>query len=144
MRSLFFGTGPHALFDARPAKGRADRVTPLLALIESFRAAFALPGAPHATRGRLAFGSIRLETPDTNDGKELSGLCRAIEKPLADALRDRASLVTEEARAPALHVLFVDGANAYLGREPRPLGQPVADGHPAPANAGRRAVALDA
>ncbi len=83
-----------------------------------------LPGAPHVTRGHLAFGSIRLETPDTNDGKELSGICRAIEKPLADAMRDRAYLVTEEARAPALHVLFTDGANVYLGASLAPWGSP--------------------
>jgi len=124
VRSLFFATGPHALFDARPAKGRADRVTPILSLIESFRAAFPLPGTPHATRGRLVFGSIRLETPDTNDGKELSGVCRAIEKPLADAMGAGGSLFPEEARAPALHVLFIDGANAYLGASLAPWGSP--------------------
>ena len=115
-----------------------------LALIESFRAAFALPGAPHAARGRLAFGSIRLETPDTNDGKELSGICRAIETPLADAMRDRGSLVTGGSESACAARPVHRRRKCLSRREPRPLGQPVADGHPAPADAGRRAVALDA
>ena len=76
VRALFFGTGAHALLDAKPAKGRPDRVAPVLSLIESFREAFPLPGAPHATRGRLAFGSIRLETADTNEGAHGSGADR--------------------------------------------------------------------
>ncbi len=129
VRALFFGTGPHALLEPAPAKGRADRVTPLATLVDAFRAGFPLPGLPHKARGRLVFGSLRLETPDTNGGKELSGLCRAIERPLADVLRDRGFLDADPG-APALHILFADGAHAYIGASTAPWGSPWAMGIP--------------
>lgn len=123
VRALFFGTGPHALLEPAPGKARADRVTPLVTLVDAFRTGFPLPGAPHRTRGRLACGSLRLETPDTNDGKELSGVCRAIERPLAGILRERGLLDADPA-APALHVLFADGAHAYVGASVAPWASP--------------------
>jgi 23S rRNA (cytidine2498-2'-O)-methyltransferase len=127
IRSLFFGTGPHGLFDPATNKGRPDRVAPLVALIDSFRMEFALPGTPHGARGELQFGELRLETADTNDGKAMSGLCRSIEKPFADALRERCVLVASAANAsgtrlPALHVLLPDGAHAHVGASRAPWG----------------------
>jgi 23S rRNA (cytidine2498-2'-O)-methyltransferase len=78
-----------------------DRVTPLL---EQLRA---LP-APVA--------AIFLETPDTNDGKELSGLCRALERPLREAVRKanfrQATPGQDDVR---LHVCILSGASAYVG-----------------------------
>jgi len=123
IRSLFFGTGPHSLFDAARKKGRPNRVTPLVALVVAFRANFPLPGAPHASRGQLVFGTLHLETPDTNDGKELSGVCKAIAKPLMDDLRDRGALVADNAAGlPALHALFIDGAHVFVGASLAPWG----------------------
>jgi 23S rRNA (cytidine2498-2'-O)-methyltransferase len=121
VRALFFGTGPHQLFDGQRKKGRPDRVAPLAALIDEVRADLALPGASHSSRGRLVFGALHLETPDTNDGKELSGVCKAIAKPLTENLRDRGALVIDAA-LPALHVLFIDGANAFVGASLAPWG----------------------
>jgi 23S rRNA (cytidine2498-2'-O)-methyltransferase len=120
VRSLFFGTGPHALFDPASAKARPDRVTPLVALVDAFRMSFDVPGR----RGEQPFAELRLEMPDTNEGKELSGLCRAIESPLAKALRDCGILADADAggRRPALHVLFVDGAHVCLGASVAPWG----------------------
>jgi 23S rRNA (cytidine2498-2'-O)-methyltransferase len=127
VRALFFGTGPHELFDAAKARGRPDRVAPLIALAEAFRSEFALPGASRASRGHLEFGELRLEIADTNDGKEISGLCRAIERPLHDALRELGilSAANGDARAaplPALHVLLPDGAHVYVGGSRAPWG----------------------
>jgi 23S rRNA (cytidine2498-2'-O)-methyltransferase len=127
IRSLFFGSGPHELFESSKAKGRPDRVVPLVALIESLHTGLALPGAAHGSRGSLRFGELRLETADTNDGKEMSGLCRSIERPLRDALRERAMLVADAPdasanRLPALHVLLPDGAHAYVGASLAPWG----------------------
>ena len=127
VRSLFVGSGPHALFDPARIKGRPDRIPPLVALIEALRA-----DASHGTGGRVAapaLGELRLETPDTNDGKELSGLCRALAAPLAQALRDTGALATD-APAPAprarprpcVHVLFADGAHVYVGMSVAPWG----------------------
>jgi len=122
IRSLFFGTGPHQLFDVR-RKGRPDRVAPIAALIDEFRADFPLPGAPHASRGKLVFGTLHLETPDTNDGKELSGVCKAIAKPLTESLRDAGAFVADgDPKLPALHVLFIDGAHVFLGASLAPWG----------------------
>ena len=127
VRSLFFGSGPHALLDTTRAKGRPDRVGPLVALIEALRKELALPGAPHSLRGALRFGEMRLETADTNDGKEMSGLCRSIERPLANALHDLDVLdktegAVEAPRLPVLHVLLPDGAHAYVGASLAPWG----------------------
>jgi 23S rRNA (cytidine2498-2'-O)-methyltransferase len=125
VRSLFFGTGPHALADASRPKGRPDRVPPLVALTAALSSEFALPGAARGTRGHLAFGALRLETPDTNDGKELSRVCRAVEGPLTEALRAAGILSAGDAnpaQLPALHVLFADGAHVYVGASLPPWG----------------------
>jgi 23S rRNA (cytidine2498-2'-O)-methyltransferase len=123
VRALFFGTGPHPLFDAIRRKGRPDRVAPLFALAQELRAELPLPGAPHATRGQLVFGTLHLETPDTNDGKELSGICKAIAEPLAERLRDEGALTADGApNLPTLHVLFVDGAQVFVGASLPPWG----------------------
>jgi 23S rRNA (cytidine2498-2'-O)-methyltransferase len=118
VRSLFFGTGPHPLLDAAPARARPDRVAPLVALIERFHAGFPLPGLLSRAHGHAGDFSLRLETPDTNDGKELSGLTRALAAPLANALEQRGAMpAVAGSAAPAanLHVLFPDGAHAYVG-----------------------------
>jgi 23S rRNA (cytidine2498-2'-O)-methyltransferase len=130
IRALFFGAGPHRLFDPSRSKGRPDRVTPLVARVEVFHAEFPLPGASHTSRGRLTFGALRLETPDTNDGKELSGVCTAIAKPLMERLRDQGVLVANGTPRPALHVLFADGAHVYVGASLLPWGSPWTMGIP--------------
>jgi 23S rRNA (cytidine2498-2'-O)-methyltransferase len=135
VRSLFFGSGLHALFDANRARGRPDRVVPLAALVAAFRDRCPVPGLPPAARVRARFGELRLETADTNDGKALSGLCRALETPLAQALLAEDALAETDAdgrppRAPALHVLFADGANVYVGGSLPPWGSPWAMGIP--------------
>ena len=134
VRALFLGSGPHPLFEGGRAGSRPDRVTPLAALIEAFRAESPL--------GKfLATSELRLETADTNEGKELSGLCRAIERPLAERLN-----VTDLAATPstsALHVLFVDGAHVYVGASRKPWGSPWPMGIPRlrmPAGAPSRSV----
>ncbi len=129
VRSLFFGTGPYALFDPLTTKGRPDRVAPIVALVDTFRTCFMVPGAPHGARGRLSFGELRLETADTNDGKEVSRLCRAIEGRLTDVLREHGVLVatspaTAQQRLPALHVLFSDGAHVHVGASLPAWGSP--------------------
>jgi len=136
VRSLFFGTGPHALFDPARAKGRPDRVAPLAAVVAAFREDFPIPGLPMAARAHPRFGELRLETPDTNDGKAVSGLCRAIEMPLAEALLAADALAETEddvdrpSRHPALHLLFADGAHVYAGASLAPWGSPWAMGIP--------------
>jgi 23S rRNA (cytidine2498-2'-O)-methyltransferase len=123
VRALFFGTGPHALFDRGQAGRRPDRVTPLAALIDGVRSDLPLPGRP------LAIASLRLETADTNEGKELSALCRALEKPLSEQVGVSGDAMAI-ARGYALHVLFVDGAHVYVGASRKPWGSRWAMGIP--------------
>ncbi|HEU0187453.1 MAG TPA: 23S rRNA (cytidine(2498)-2'-O)-methyltransferase RlmM, partial [Gallionellaceae bacterium] len=65
-----------------------DRLTPLLA---------ALPDAPQQ------FGTLWLETPDTNDGKTLSGFTKRFQPLLEAKLRESGRLV-DDARLPRLHI----------------------------------------
>ena len=76
-----------------------DRLTPLLA---------ALPDTPEQ------FGALYLETPDTNDGKTLSGFTRRFQPLLEAALRERGRL-TEDATLPRLHIFFPDNSRAIIG-----------------------------
>jgi 23S rRNA (cytidine2498-2'-O)-methyltransferase len=93
-----------------------DRVTPLVGQLQD------LP-AP--------LGEIFLETPDTNEGKELSALCRALDRPLQEALR-KAGLWQVDAGQGTLrlHACFLCGTAAYVGyalpanSAPWPMGIP--------------------
>ena len=123
-RSVFTATGPHRLFEPVAPKGRPDRVAPLLQLIEDFDAELAREGGAQRTRGQGHYDALRLETPDTNDGKELSGLTRALAARLSNELTTRGLLSErdDDATPPAacLHVLFADGAHAYVGASAAP------------------------
>jgi len=136
VRSLFFGSGPHVLFAADAgARGRPDRVAPLAALLAAFRRDCRQPGIGLHQRSAAVFGELRLETADTNDGKELSGLCRRLELPLAGELIADGGLAELDdaehpAALPALHVLFADGAHVYIGTSALPWGSPYAMGIP--------------
>jgi len=98
VRAAFAGTGPHALLGAAPG-GRPDRVAPIVAAIAA-----------------AGFGAVRsawVEFPDTNDGKALSTLARALEPRLEAVLRERGAI--DAAAAQRLHVFLADGATAYAG-----------------------------
>ena len=78
-----------------------DRVTALIAGLQ------ALP-AP--------VSEIFLETPDTNQGKELSALCRAIERPLEEALRKTGRWQSQSGHETVrLHVCFLSSTAAFAG-----------------------------
>ena len=83
-----------------------------------------------AARLGRRFSAVWLETADTNDGKELSTLCRRLAGRLAGALQEERLLAPEDRAAARLHVFFVDGSEAYLGltlpalSSPWPMGIP--------------------
>lgn len=76
-----------------------DRLTPLLA---------ALPAEPQQ------FGALWLETPDTNEGKTLSGFTRRFQPLLEDRLRAEDRLAPDES-LPRLHIFFPGGNRALIG-----------------------------
>jgi 23S rRNA (cytidine2498-2'-O)-methyltransferase len=129
-RSVFAGSGPHALVPVGHVAGQrggADRVTPIIAAIEAL--------VSTATE-------LWIEFADTNDGKEMSTLARALTARIEGELRRRqllpASAVaaggTQPSIAPRnrkrLHVFLPDGATAYVGisigesGSPWPMGIP--------------------
>ena len=57
-----------------------------------------------------------IETVDTNDGKALAGLCKKIDKPLAQALKKKGFLRNKSANR--LHIVFLSGSEAYVGWSP--------------------------
>ena len=85
-----------------------------------------------------------LEYPDTNDGKQLSSMCRRLEPLLREALHAAQLLSAEDnLRLPRLHVVFTSKQEAYVATSATRLELRVADGHSAPEDAARCAVAVD-
>lgn len=75
-----------------------DRLTPILT---------ALPVRP------VRFGTVWLETPDTNDGKSLSSFCRKFQPLLEERLQQAERL---DAREPArLHLFFPSKSRVLIG-----------------------------
>ena len=95
-----------------PPLPERDRLTPLLASLPS----------------DARYAEVRLEHPDTNDGKSLSRFCRGFGHAVRRALEQREAL---RADAPQrLHLLFEDSATVFPGvapvtnSSPWPLGVP--------------------
>jgi 23S rRNA (cytidine2498-2'-O)-methyltransferase len=119
-RTLFIGTGPHALLDAASTRGRPDRIAPLATLIEALHSETRIADLRPAKVRAAGYTSLRIEMPDTNEGKALSSLARALQSRLAAKLRSRGMLADLDDRGEALfganlHVLLADGARAYVG-----------------------------
>ncbi|GHF95486.1 23S rRNA (cytidine(2498)-2'-O)-methyltransferase RlmM [Thalassotalea marina] len=62
------------------------------------------------------YSDLRMETPDTNDGKSLSKFCRKLAVPLRQALRQKKILSAKGDNDGAiLHALFFSGSEVILG-----------------------------
>ncbi len=88
-----------------------DRITPLLEAIRAMQ---------------LNFQSVLLETPDTNEGKQLSGFCKKFTTPLTRALEKQALITIDSPWR--LHLFFLSSSEVYLGlshvdnSSPHPMG----------------------
>ena len=61
-------------------------------------------------------GELRVEHPDTTEGRELSKLCRKFSVPMRQALRKKHMLSNKPlAKKPVMHVFFVSGERAFVG-----------------------------
>lgn len=107
-RQLILACGPVAL-------SSGDRARPLL------------EAAAHLADG---YGTVYLETADTNAGKSLSGLCKALQVPLRKEAAASGLLRQDSGDWPVLHVFFVSGSEAWVGlsvpgnHAPWPMGVP--------------------
>ncbi|MCG6659185.1 23S rRNA (cytidine(2498)-2'-O)-methyltransferase RlmM [Halomonas campisalis] len=111
--------------DARPVN-LLHRELPLVQLIFARQSLVGLPPLTLSRDNRLAaivdqvvasgwsFDSILHETPDTNEGKALSGLIKALTRPLASTLKKRGAL-RRRAAGRWLHLLWCDGDRVQLG-----------------------------
>ncbi|TKI05915.1 23S rRNA (cytidine(2498)-2'-O)-methyltransferase RlmM [Martelella alba] len=78
-----------------------DRITPIAGML-----AGVAPGA----------GELRVEVPDTNEGKELMTFCRKFTVPLRAALRvDKLLTPQEKPHRPVIHVFFIAPGCCYVG-----------------------------
>jgi len=75
-----------------------DRITPLLAAIKTLQ---------------QTFNSVLLETPDTNEGKQLSSFCKKFSTPLTIAL-ERNNLIHKKSEW-RLHCFFLSSSAVYIG-----------------------------
>ena len=100
LSSLIFARQMFAAGELLSALPENDRVTPIVAALENVQRA----------------GEIRVETPDTNEAKELSGFCRKLTVPLRQGLRKAGVLLAKEnPKRPIIHVYFVAPGKAYAG-----------------------------
>ena len=77
-----------------------DRVSPIVAALANISKA----------------GELRVETPDTNEAKELSAFCRKFTVPLRQGLKQSGSLLAKEnSRRPIIHICFIAPGQAYCG-----------------------------
>ncbi|NRA83102.1 MAG: 23S rRNA (cytidine(2498)-2'-O)-methyltransferase RlmM [Gammaproteobacteria bacterium] len=61
-------------------------------------------------------GDLRVETPDTNEAKELLGFCRKFTVPLRGALRKHGCLLKKEhPKKPVIHLMMLDSSRGFLG-----------------------------
>ncbi|WP_434928771.1 23S rRNA (cytidine(2498)-2'-O)-methyltransferase RlmM [Shewanella sp. HL-SH8] len=61
-------------------------------------------------------GELRVETPDTNEAKELSAFCRKFTVPLRQGLKKAGILLAKESQSrPIVHVCFIGPGKAYVG-----------------------------
>ena len=86
------------------AGAKPDRVG---AIVDAMRAALGVP--------ELTFGDVRVEHPDTDEGKPLAALARGLGNALRTGLRDAGWLThIDSPGRPRLHVLLESGDRAHL------------------------------
>ncbi|MBI5450683.1 MAG: 23S rRNA (cytidine(2498)-2'-O)-methyltransferase RlmM [Gammaproteobacteria bacterium] len=74
---------------------------------------------------QVTIAELLIDTPDTNEAKELQPLCRALQRPLSTAL-ERAGML--DAAGWRLHVCFIATHVAYVGISPLAASSPWAMG----------------
>lgn len=98
LESLVFARQSLVALPPLEALAREDRLTPILAQVK---------------QSGWSFESVWQETPDTNDGKALSGLTKALERPLNATLK-KAGALRRRAGKRRLHLFWTGGDSVQL------------------------------
>ncbi|WP_394150764.1 23S rRNA (cytidine(2498)-2'-O)-methyltransferase RlmM [Vibrio maritimus] len=102
-QSLIFARQMFAIASELEALPSDDRISPLLAALD------VVEDFPRC-------GDIRIETPDTNEAKELLKFCRKFTVPVRQAMRGKGYLFNKEhAKKPVLHICFIAPGHCYVG-----------------------------
>ncbi|GAL19738.1 MULTISPECIES: 23S rRNA (cytidine(2498)-2'-O)-methyltransferase RlmM [Vibrio] len=102
-QSLIFARQMFAIASELEALPSDDRISPLLAALDE------VEDFPRC-------GDIRIETPDTNEAKELLKFCRKFTVPVRQAMRGKGYLFNKEhAKKPVLHICFIAPGHCYVG-----------------------------
>jgi 23S rRNA (cytidine2498-2'-O)-methyltransferase len=78
--------------------------------------------------GTQTVSDIIAETPDTNDGKEFSGLARSLTNAARQALKKLGQYKESDKRLPRLHLLILSGTHILVGLAYRTQSSPHAGG----------------
>jgi len=65
--------------------------------------------------GGTRVSQLLLETPDTNTGKQLQGLCKKFTRPMTAALQQAGLYLENDASLPRLHLVFLESTRVALG-----------------------------
>lgn len=102
-KSLIFARQMMAVSDLVEDLPSEDRITPVLETIDGLET---MP----------VCGDLRVETPDTNEAKELLKFCRKFTVPLRGALRGKKFLFQKDnPKKPVLHICFIAPGQCYIG-----------------------------
>lgn len=99
-RELVFARQMLVVTDELADLDLSDRISPILAAVADY---------PQC-------GTLRVETADTNEAKELTTFCRKFSVPLRQALRGAGKLTQDEThRRPVLHLFFLANNHLMVG-----------------------------
>ena len=63
----------------------------------------------------LTVASLRIEHPDSDEGRELAALCRTLARPLENALKKQGILRISKREGLTLHLLLTSGRSGFVG-----------------------------
>ncbi len=63
----------------------------------------------------LKVANLRLEHPDSDEGRELAALCRSLTRPLEEALKKQGILRSSKQEGLTLHLLLTSGRSGFVG-----------------------------
>lgn len=91
---------------------REDRITNILASVKAMLASHTIGVL---NRHKVPFGDIKVEYPDTEDGKQMAKFCKKFTVPLRNALRQAGFLSkAPQTQLPYLHLFFEQGTSCLL------------------------------